>query len=190
MFIDYIGISDKAKVIKGYFRSQGVRMTPESVCKLHRKHDPIHMNICLCEYQADISTEVFKGCYVYKKKQHVILYNRQLGDCRDVVLYHEIGHRLLHWRIPDFLFHMDQDLRNVQTCYEVEANVFAAEMLLDDSDVLEALFDQELTFFEAARALGVPDEILCYKCRILQARGYDINIPISAAGDFMKGKAY
>ncbi len=184
MIIDYIGISDKAKKIKDHFRCAGKTMTPEKVCALKS------ISIELIEMDIDISTEIYKANYTYLKRQHIVQYNKRINIYRNVVLYHEIGHRVLHWKLAGFTFHLDSDVCGVHSTYEVEANVFSAEMALDDEDVLDCLFDRSLTFFQAAKALCVPDEIFYYKCRILQERGYKISIPVTVTGDFMKGKDY
>lgn len=182
--IDYIGISDEARRIKAYFRSIGQTMTPERVCKLK------NIDIELIEMDVDLDTDVYKANYSYIKRQHIVQFNRRLQAYRDAVIYHEVGHRVRHWRCSDFVFHIDSDVFGVKTVFEVEANVFSAEMLLDDDEVLDCLFSREMTFFQTAQNFGVPDEILYFKCKILQARGYEINIPITVTGDFMKGKVY
>lgn len=182
--IDYIGISDEARRIRSYFRQPGQSMTPETVCK--RKE----IDIELIGMDTALSTDVYKANYSYIKRQHIVQYNTKLTLYRDAVLYHEIGHRMLHWRCSDFVFHIDSDVFGVSTLFEAEANVFSAEMLLEDEKVLHFLFEREYTFFQTARALGVPDELLYFKCRILKARGHDIRLPISASGDFMRGKLY
>ncbi|MBR6921091.1 MAG: rhamnulokinase, partial [Clostridia bacterium] len=54
---------------------------------------------------------------------------------------------------------------------EKDANLFAAELILDDSDVLEALKYAD-SFFSAAAALYVPAELFEYKLRLLRSKGY------------------
>ena len=68
---------------------------------------------------------------------------------------------------------------------EYEANVFASELLLPDEAVLEVLND-DMFFFQAAKALYVPSELLDFKFRILKRRGYKVESPITANGDFLK----
>ena len=188
--IDYIGISDEARRIKAYFDGLGRIMTPEEVCKLTKKNSGINIDIELVPMETSLGTDVYKANYSYIKRQHIVQYNTRIKAYLDAILYHEIGHRVIHWRCADFVFHLDSDVFGVKTIFEVEANVFSAEMLLDDDKVLYYLFDCGYTFFQAARSLGVPDEILFFKCKILHARGYKINIPITVTGDFMKRKIY
>lgn len=51
---------------------------------------------------------------------------------------------------------------------EDEANFFAAELLLEDEEVLECL--AEYSFFETAKQLYVPAALLDYKFSLLRAK--------------------
>ena len=68
---------------------------------------------------------------------------------------------------------------------EYEANVFAAEFLLEDAEVTDSL-EEHMDFFTLAKMLHVPPELLDFKCRILQRQGVEINAPYIARGDFLK----
>lgn len=69
---------------------------------------------------------------------------------------------------------------------EREANLFAAEYMLEDEEVLDAL-NQDTTFFSAAAMLRVPMEMLDFKFRLMKWKGYKlIEPPIHARGDFMR----
>lgn len=43
-----------------------------------------------------------------------------------------------------------------------------------------------LPFFSVARALCVPAALLDFKYRIMQYKGYNMNVPYMAKGDFLK----
>ena len=64
--------------------------------------------------------------------------------------------------------------------------MFAAELLLEDEDVLLRLND-DISFFQAAAELRVPPELLDFKFRILKRKGYQvIDPPLMATGSFLK----
>ena len=66
------------------------------------------------------------------------------------------------------------------------SNIFAAEYLLQDSDVLEVL-SGDLSFFQAAAKLYVPAEILDFKFRTMKWKGYKvIDAPLMAQSNFLK----
>ena len=69
---------------------------------------------------------------------------------------------------------------------EYEANLFAAEFLMTDRDVLERL-NADVSFFNAAALLRVPPELLDFKFRVLKRKGYKVvDPPITSTGAFMK----
>ena len=69
---------------------------------------------------------------------------------------------------------------------EYEANLFAAELLIDDRQLLELLNDGDKSFFGVARELYVPAELLDFKFRVLKQKGYRIEAPYIASADFLK----
>lgn len=69
---------------------------------------------------------------------------------------------------------------------EKEANLFAAELILEDDKVLSAL-NQDTTFLSAAASLYVPAELLDFKFRIMKWKGYKmVEPPISARSNFLR----
>ena len=69
---------------------------------------------------------------------------------------------------------------------EREANLFAAEYMMKDDEVLDAL-NQDTTFFSAAALLRVPMEMLDFKFRLMKWKGFKLmEPPIRARGDFMR----
>lgn len=68
---------------------------------------------------------------------------------------------------------------------EYEANVFVAEFMLSDDAVLESL-EMQMDFFQTAKYLYVPPELLDFKFRVLQSQGAEVTAPYIAHGDFLK----
>ena len=96
-----------------------------------------------------------------------MLHNKQAG----VKAFHEFG------------------LFDSASIFEYEANIFAAELLLEDEDVIESLND-DLSFFQAASELCVPAEILDFKFRTMKWKGYKIReAPLLSPGNWLKGAA-
>ena len=73
---------------------------------------------------------------------------------------------------------------------ESQANLFAAEILIDDGELLEMLNDEDKSFFGVARELYVPAPLLDFKFRALKHKGYRIEAPYIANGDFLKNEVY
>jgi Zn-dependent peptidase ImmA (M78 family) len=82
-------------------------------------------------------------------------------------------------------FH-DFELFDSTSFMEYEANIFAAEFLMDDDDVLEKL-NEDISFFGAASLLRVPPELLDFKFRLMKRNGYKlIDPPLMANANFLK----
>ena len=91
---------------------------------------------------------------------------------------------MLHRHSGVHAFH-DIGLFDESSLLEKDANLFAAEYLLRDQDVLETL-NRDTTFISAAAMLRVPAELLDFKFRVLKWKGYKlIEPPISAQSKFL-----
>ena len=69
---------------------------------------------------------------------------------------------------------------------EIEANLFSAEYLISDDDVVgRALFGY--SFWDIAKDLYVYPELLAYKFYSMQSRGYNkLTCPIDIKSNFLK----
>lgn len=128
-----------------------------------------------------------KGFMYVKSRIISITLNSDLSEeLQRVILAHEIGHAVLHSKEAGVYGFHDVHLFDQTASLEYEANFFAAELLLTDSDVLDVLND-DTSFFDAAKMLYVPAELLDFKWRVLKRNGYKIgDSPITVCGDFLK----
>ena len=69
---------------------------------------------------------------------------------------------------------------------EYEANVFAAELLIRDDELLELLNDEDKSLFGIAKELRVPAELLVFKFRVLKHKGYRVVALYNVNGDFLR----
>ena len=172
--INYEDISGKALRIKRKYQQ-------DDLDRLSRE-----MGITVIDHDTAMSVDDFKGMSMVKCRIPVILLNSKLNaDIRQVVLAHEIGHMVLHRKLTAIRGFHDFDLFGMNDQCEFEANIFAAELVLDSEEVLDVL-NQDMTFFGAAKTLCVPPELLDFKFRVLKHKGYSINPLMIANGDFLR----
>ena len=76
---------------------------------------------------------------------------------------------MLHAQIAMMKGFQEMEVLDGSSLEEDEANFFAAELLLEDSEVLELL--SEYSFFETAKQLYVPAALLDYKFSLLHEKG-------------------
>lgn len=103
------------------------------------------------------------GMYRYIKRNKFIFINNNLNDTsKRFVLSHELGHALMHTKSNCFYLKHNTFIK-VST-FENEANEFAAELLITDEDIKDALekrfsIDQMACYFE------VPKELVEFKLK-------------------------
>lgn len=99
------------------------------------------------------------GMYKYIKRNKFIFLNTSLDDFqRRFVLAHELGHAVLHSNLNCFF--LEKKTFYLKNKFEIEANKFAVELLVDDKDLEEL---EGYTINQAAAILGVPADLLIYK---------------------------
>ena len=172
-------------------------MTYTEICKAvkalkkeHNTHDPFaiceDLGIMVIPQNFGRAETAIKGFYLECKRIKTITVNADLPEViQRIIVAHELGHARLHRNTGLRAFH-DVALFDESAAMEKEANLFAAEFLMDDKDVLRAL-NRDTTFFSAAAMLRVPAELLDFKFRVMKWKGYKlIEPPISASGNFLR----
>ena len=145
-----------------------------------------NMGILLLPQPFGTQKGAIMGFFLEQRRIKTITYNSDLSDdLQRIIVGHELGHSVLHARDGIHAFH-DVGLFDVASRFEREANLFAAEFLLEDDEVLETLA-QGGDFFSAAAILRVPMELLDFKFRIMKWKGYDVaEPPIMAQSNFLR----
>lgn len=125
-----------------------------------------------------------KGFYLCENGVRYIVINEGLDDrMKAVVCAHELGHDILHRELSDGkIRETTLFLENSKT--EREANLFAASMLISDSEILLEL-ENESSIEALAAKLGFPREIVSYKLEALNSGGGTFNIT-QIKNDFLK----
>lgn len=126
-----------------------------------------------------------KGFFFYQSRQKNIVIDYNLNDVLErILLAHELGHAVLHSKIAALKGFQEMEVLDSHSSEEDEANLFAAELLLDDDTVLELL--SEYSFFEAAKHLYVPAALLDYKFSLLHEKGELVNSMYIRKSNFLK----
>lgn len=119
-----------------------------------------------------IAADECKGFFLAQSRIRCIVINSDLSpELQKIICAHELGHAILHREKCGVSNFHDFQLFDEASEYEYEANIFAAELLLNDDEVFDIL-NQDLSFFQAAAELNVPAEILDFKFRVMKWKGY------------------
>lgn len=100
-----------------------------------------------------------EGCYMFLKNHRYIFLNENLEESeRRMVMAHELGHAILH-RKENCYFIRNKTLL-LTSKLEAEANIFAAELLIPDSLILE---NPGMTKSQLARLAGYSEKLMMFK---------------------------
>lgn len=108
----------------------------------------------------DVPLGELHGCYMYLKRHRVIFINSDIENAtiKNVVLAHELGHALLHTKV-NCCFMQKNTLLNTNK-YEIEANRFAAELLVSDEIIRS---NPGMSDIQIAAITGTIPRLLKYK---------------------------
>ena len=132
-----------------------IKSIVNSLVKKNKTRNPFEiikgMNVIL----VPVPLKGVRGFYQYFQRNNIIYIDDSLPEHEQLqVCAHELGHMLLHKK-ANALF-MDTYTGFNTTKYEMEADLFAMELLVPD----ETLEYQEYTTSHIARALGYNEELI------------------------------
>lgn len=152
-----------------------IYLDTKNLIKSHKSRDPKEIlenrGVFLIPFS---SRTKLLGMYKIIKRNRFVFYNPYVEDpIINMVLAHELGH--------DF-YHRDQvkngiaeyELFDIKTEMEIEANIFAAHLLLNEETLLEDI-KQGYTYNELASLYDVNVNLMIFKLNEMQRMG----IPIS-----------
>lgn len=168
-----MAIKQEVKRLKMKYRTAN----PYEICR--------YMDIEVRKRPVGTGSRSCKGFFLASSRCKLIVINSDLPESiQRIIIAHELGHAVLHGDSSISAFHEFAIFDDTDRM-EYEANVFAAEFMLDDDEVMESL-EMQMDFFQMAKCLYVAPELLDFKLRILQQQGVKINAPYIAHGDFLK----
>ncbi len=127
-----------------------------------------------------------KGMYTVIKRNRIIVINSNMPErMQRIVCAHELGHDALHRELAKQGALKEFMLYDMKTRSEYEANVFAAEILLDDTD-LEELISYGYDMEQIAISLNTDINLVGIKLSNMNWKGAKYRVPITPRGDFLK----
>lgn len=156
-----------------------------ALVKKHFTRDPFELAKDLNIHLEEINNATnLLGMYQVIQKNRFIFLSADLHpNIRKVVLAHEIGHDQLHRSYAKAnAFHEVSIFRELGR-YEIEANIFAAHLLISDKEIVRLLENEDVSDFSLAAELGVEINLVnlkiseLYKMGILSSSWFNIERP-------------
>ena len=115
------------------------------------------------------------GMFRFIEGQPVILLNCRLDEIMlRIVCAHELGHFVLHSAIAKEACLREFHIFNMRDKTEYEANVFAANLLIDEDEMIEILKEGR-SAYEAAMMLRTEPNLLNIKLADMNTMGYNFD---------------
>ena len=111
-----------------------------------------------------------KGYYYYQSRMKYIVINKNISeDLKPVICAHELGHDRLHLHFAKNFAIREFGLFDMSSKPEREANIFAAELLIDEPRFLELVLAGH-TYSDIASELCIPLHLVKNKMDILKIK--------------------
>ena len=160
----------------------------EKLIRKYRTSDPrelcdaldIHVSV------RDLGSVIKAYYFCQSRIGYIALNSRVSESMRRIFIAHELGHDRLHKKLAILRGFQEVEFFDIARPTEYEANLFAAELLISDKELLGMLNYDEKSFFDVAQEFDVPAPLLDFKLRILKNKGYHFEPLYIANGDFLK----
>lgn len=139
------------------------------------------VNVLFCEGFGSL-----KGMYRVIKRNRFIFLNKDLSDrMLRIVCAHELGHDQLHRKLAQANCLQEFMLYDMTTRPEYEANIVAAEILIDNDELLDYIYSYHYSAEQIARAMDTDINLVALKIAHLTETGYDLR-PVDHRSDFLR----
>lgn len=109
-----------------------------------------------------------KGYYYYQSRMKYIVINKNISeDLKPVICAHELGHDRLHLHFAKNFAIREFGLFDMSSKPEHEANIFAAELLVDETSFLELILEGN-TYSDISSIMNMPVKIIKLKAELIK----------------------
>lgn len=143
--------------------------------------DELGIEVLFCDYLNPL-----KGMYKVVKRNRFIFINSELPEpMQRIVCAHELGHDQLHRHLAKKNPLHEFMLYDMKSTQEYEANIVAAQILLDNDELLEYIYHYRYSAEQIARAMYTDINLVALKIAHLNELGYDLR-PLEHRSNFLR----
>ena len=138
-----------------------VKETVRNVVKKYGTNNPFEIARSINIILIYANLNGIRGFYQYFKRNNIIYIDEKLSDHdKKFVCAHELGHIFLHKKMNKIF--MDANTNFNTEKFEVEANKFAVELLIDNNELFEY---REYSINQIARIFGYSEKVIELKLK-------------------------
>lgn len=127
-------------------------------------------------------------CFISCRMTYVVINSFLTDAVKQIVAAHELAHVTLHQKQLKIAPMKDTVLYDMTSQTEYEANLFAADLLLDDEEIHKLARDKDMDYFNMCRSLYVTPDFMSFKLFSLIQRGHSYNMPQGLNSKFLARK--
>ncbi len=159
---------------------------PERLIKKYGTNDPFRIAGMLGYKIMFLNMKKQKGfCKILLNNYFIFINENMSRQMQRMTCAHELGHLLLHKDVlKQELFLAEMELFNITDRRELEANQFAASLLISDEELLQLLQDGN-DVLSVARMMDVNVNMLLVKLHTMSKYGYHFDLPFNPKAAFM-----
>ena len=159
----------------------------EKLAKRFKTRDPFQilegLNVVVGETDR---YEKLKGyCFMSCQTIYVMISSFLSEEEKRIVAAHELGHVVLHRAQLKLAPMKDEYLYNMKDNTEYQANLFAADLLLEDDEIDKMSKNEDLDYFGFCSSLYSSPELMSFKLYSLTKRGQAYHMPMEIQSNFL-----
>lgn len=159
----------------------------ESLVRKFHTRDPIKILEALHVVVGESSSyNKLKGyCFMSCQTIYVMFSSFLSEEEKRIVAAHELGHVILHRAQLKMAPMSDNRIYNMINETEYQANLFAADLLIEDQAVEQLSKNEDLDYFSFCSSLYSTPELMSFKLYSLMKRGQKYNMPMDINSGFL-----
>ena len=170
-----------------YLRNTYIYTETKKLIKKYGTRDPFEimdqMNIVVGETSR---YKTLKGyCFMSCKTIYVMINSFLSEEEKMIVAAHELGHIILHRSQLKMAPMQDDTLYNMTDNTEYQANLFAADLLINDEEIEDMVQNEDLDYFGLCSSLNATPELMSFKLYSLTKRGQAYHMPMEIQSNFL-----
>ena len=162
--------------------------TTEKLAKKHGTRDPFRLlsELGVTVLRSDRYRHLKGFCALFNRSYYIMINEKLPEDEQRIVAAHELGHFILHKKRLSLAPMQDTALYGMKQTEEYEANLFAADLLMTDEEILQRTEYENMDIFTLCRTLRVPPELMSFKTFSMITRGHrELRLPMDLESTFL-----